>query len=93
MVLRIRLGRPSRVRRQGRKNRRVALAMAALLTPASLMAFALAFWRIAADLKWAGEFAIAHGMFSHWQVWIAMAFLLQGCAILLNRYGSATGEY
>jgi hypothetical protein len=67
--------------------------MASLLTPASLMAFALAFWRIAADLKWAGEFAIVHGMFSHWQVWIAMALLLQGGAILLNRYGSATGEY
>ena len=93
MVLRIRLGQPSPVRRQGRKNRRVALAMAALLSPASLMACVLAFWRIAADLKWAGEFAIARGMFSYWQVWIAMAIVLQCGAVLLNRYGSAASKY
>ena len=68
-------------------NRRLALAASALLTPAALMASVLAFWRIAADLKWASGFAIPTGLFSHWQVWLGAAAALQLCAHILNRYG------
>lgn len=69
------------------KPRRFAFALAALLTPAALMAAVLACWRLAADLNWTREFAISTGPFSHWQVWIAMAAILQIAASKLNRYG------
>jgi len=87
MVVKIRFNSGARVRRKRYKNRRVALAMASLLTPGALMACALAFWRLAADLKAAGQFPIADGLFSHWQVWLTLAASLQVCATLLNRYG------
>ena len=89
MVVRIRFGHGPKVERKRHKNKRVALAFAALLTPASLMASALGMWRIAADLKWAGDFAITTGFFSHWQVWLGAAIALQLCARALNRYGKS----
>jgi hypothetical protein len=88
MVVKVRFQYGPRVSRRGRKNRRVALAVAALLTPAALTACALALWRLAADLRMAGPFAITEGLFSHWQVWFAVAILIQLMAIFLNRYGS-----
>jgi len=51
------------------------------------MAAGLAAWRLGADLKWTGQFAISEGLFSHWQVWVAMAAILQTFAALLIRYG------
>ncbi len=87
MVVRIRLSSSARVRQKRRKNQHMALAMASLLTPAALMACALAFWRLAADLKAAGQFPIPNGLFSHWQVWLTLAASLQFCATLLDRYG------
>ncbi len=87
MIVRIRLSSGTRVRQKRRKNQHVALAMAGLLTPAAVMACVLAFWRLAADLDAAGRFPIADGLFSHWQIWLALAGSLQFCATLLNRYG------
>lgn len=81
---------PSFARRLAR-NRELASVAAALLTPAAAMALVLGVWRLGADLKWTGEFAISRGIFSHWQVWIAMAGLLQTCASILNRYGRGGG--
>jgi hypothetical protein len=87
MVVRIRLSSGTRIRQKRRKNQHVALALASLLTPASVMAFVLAFWRVAADLNATGKFPIPDGLFSHWQVWLTLAGSLQFCATLLNRYG------
>lgn len=87
MQLRIRLKRGPGMRANTSVDRRVALALGALLTPAALMAFALAFWRFGADMQWTGRFAIDEGLFSHWQVWTAMGITLEICAIALNRYG------
>jgi hypothetical protein len=70
-----------------RRLRRTALGLAALMIPASLAAYALGFWRIAADLNLTGEFAISRGLFSHWQVWIALGAAIQGAALTLSRYG------
>ena len=86
MIVRIRLqwGRP--IQRKRGKNRHVALALGALLVPASLMAYVLAIWRLASDMGMAGEFGIT-GMFSHWQIWITLGVALQVAASLLNRYG------
>ena len=93
MVVRIRLG--SR-RREGQtraiSSRQSALAVASLMTPIALMAWALGFWRLAADMKWAGEFAIAAGLFSHWQVWFALGVAVQFAAFLLSRYASQGSE-
>jgi hypothetical protein len=52
----------------------------ALLTPAAVVALVLGLWRVSADLGWTGEFVIANGFFSHWQVWIALAAFLQVAA-------------
>lgn len=87
MVVRIRFARGPKVVQGRRKNQRIAVAFASLLTPVAVMASALALWRVAADLNWAASFAIPSGPFSHWQFWLAIAVLLQTCSRLLNRYG------
>jgi hypothetical protein len=85
MVIRIRFtGHRIGVRR--RKERRAALMMSALLTPAAAMALALACWRVAADLNWTSSFAISSGLFSHWQAWLGAAALLQVLSRILSRY-------
>jgi len=87
MVVRIRFGKGPRVGIKRRKNKRIALAVAALLPPAAFLAGVLGAWRIAADLNWTNSFAIPSGIFSHWQVWLGAAIGLQLCARILNRYG------
>jgi hypothetical protein len=44
-----------------------------LLKPAALMAGVLGFWRLGVDLNWTNQFVIEQGLFSHWQVWFALA--------------------
>ena len=89
MLVRIRFGKGLQVGKKPRKNARIALGVAALLTPAAALAAVLALWRIAADLDWTSRFAIPAGFFSHWQVWLGAAVLLQFCARVLNRYGKS----
>ena len=86
MLVRLRLKRGQPLLRKPGKNRHVALGLAALLTPAALMAYVLGFWRLAADIGVAGEFGIT-GVFSHWQIWILIAALLHLSGYVLNRYG------
>ena len=87
MRIRLRFGRGARVHYKYGKNRRVALAAASLLAPAAVCAFLLAIWRIAADMQYAGKFAISAGLFSHWHVWFAIAGGLTLICVRLNRYG------
>ena len=87
MLIRIRLRRGPAIRRRRGKDRLLALAVGSLLTPLAVMAAGLAVWRLGADLNWMGQFAIDDGLFSHWQVWVAMAAILQLGANLLIRYG------
>ncbi|MBZ5581121.1 MAG: hypothetical protein LAQ30_02745 [Acidobacteriia bacterium] len=65
----------------------MASGLGALLTPAAAMALGLALWRIAADLNWTNSFAIPSGLFSHWQVWLGAAILLELGSRKLSRYG------
>jgi len=67
-------------------NRQVAQGTAALLGPASVMAFVLGGWRLGADLNLTGEFAISRGLFSHWQVWLALGAAMQAAATILSRF-------
>jgi len=89
MVVRIRFRRGPKLGRKRHTNKRLALVVAALLPPLALAAGALAAWRLAADLKLAGSFAISSGPFSHWQVWMAGSILLGLCSHALNRYGKS----
>src|SRR5271167_2351777 len=89
MLVRIRLQRGPKVRRKPHKNRHIALASAALLTPGAVMALVLALWRMGSDLGFARAFAIRSGLLSHWQVWLAISVAIQFLAVLLNRYGAA----
>ena len=73
MRVRIRLQQGPRIQQKRRKNRHIALASAALLTPGALAAFVLSMWRLGADLGFARSFAIGDGIFSHWQVWLAIS--------------------
>ena len=86
MILRVRLGQGRPIQRKLGKNRHIALAFGALLTPLALMAYVLGFWRLASDLGFAGESGIT-GVFSHWQVWIPGGALLQFAGVSLTRYG------
>ena len=61
------------------------------LTSIALMALICAFWRLGCELNWIGEFAVTQGLFSHWQVWLAMAMLLQILASVLERYARDGG--
>ena len=87
MVVRIRLNRGRPIRRVSGRNRDLALACGALLVPASLMAYVLGFWRLAADMGFAGQFGIS-GLFSHWQIWILAGVVLHFAASSLKRYGA-----
>ncbi|HUQ94522.1 MAG TPA: hypothetical protein VM120_22760, partial [Bryobacteraceae bacterium] len=69
----IRLQEGPHVRRVQGKNRHLAHGASALLTPAAVMAAVLGVWRISSDIGWTGQFAISQGIFSHWQVWLALA--------------------
>ncbi|SRR5713101_5536302 len=86
MIVRIRLQQGRPIERKRGKNRHVALACASLLVPAALMAYVLGVWRLASDMGMAGEFVIT-GIFSHWQVWIAVAVGIHLASAVLNRYG------
>ncbi len=88
MLVRIRLHGGPKVRQTKRKNRHIALASAALLTPAAVMAFVLSMWRLGSDLGFARSFAIRNGILSHWQVWLAISVAIQFVSVLLNRYGN-----
>ena len=88
MLVRIRLGKFSRLGSQRRQQRRLALTVSAMLAPASVMALVLAVWRIAADLEWTQSFAIQSGPLAHWGVWLGVAAFLQLGSRVLTRYGN-----
>lgn len=70
--------------------RGIALATAALLSPAALVTFVLSLWSLAADLGYAGTFGIQQGVFARWQTWLLVSILLQAASLVLNRYGDTT---
>jgi hypothetical protein len=63
----------------------LAHGVSMLLVPIYLCAWAMAAWRLGADMRIMGPFFLSDGLFSHWQVWFALAILLQTAAKSLRR--------
>ncbi|MCL5743156.1 MAG: hypothetical protein M1541_04385 [Acidobacteria bacterium] len=81
-----------RIRGQSGTRRRVVIsAFGHGLNLASVVALVLALWRLSNDLNWTNWFAISQGLFSHWQLWLALAILLQVAATILQRYSRGGG--
>ena len=57
-----------------------------VLTLVAVLAGALSAWRFGADLGWTEHFFIAGGLFSHCQLWFAVAIGGQISAFILNRW-------
>ena len=55
----------------------IAETIAALLQPVALTALAMGIWALASGPGWTAGFAVRSGLFSHWQVWLAVAGLCQ----------------
>jgi hypothetical protein len=91
MAVRIRIAKGTIITKSRNKNRRTAMAVAALLDPAAVIALAIGLWGIAAEMNWVGSFAISTGFFSHWEPWLAAASGLELCALALDRYGRGGG--
>ena len=91
MKVRLRFNTGPRIANVRGKNRHIASAIAALLWPGVLTAYSLAFWALGAQLRFAGDFAIARGPLSHWQVWLALAIVLTLAALELAHYGRTGG--
>ena len=89
MVVRIRLDRGHTVEHRGR-NGRAARVAASVLTLIAICMAVFGVWRVAQDLGWAGDFVIAEGLLSHWQVWIGAAILLQWLALRLLTYARSS---
>jgi hypothetical protein len=87
MIVRVRWQREEPVLAPASRVRRLALKLSYGLAPAAAVSSALAMWRLGADLKLIAGFLLEEGLFSHWQVWMALAVLLQLLASTLRRYG------
>lgn len=62
------------------------------LNLASVVALLAALWRLGNDLNWTRRFVFSQGLFSHWQIWLALAVLLQVAAAFLRRGSRGGGE-
>lgn len=69
------------------RQRRYAGVVGFLMTPFALVGYVLAIWRLGADMSWLDEFFIRQGIFSRWQVWLAIAIATHLLANHLNRVG------
>jgi hypothetical protein len=57
----------------------------AFFTPTAVVAGVLGAWRLSADLGWTDAFFITSGLFSHWQVWFALAGALPFAGAAIRR--------
>jgi hypothetical protein len=84
MTLRIRFPQGRLVKRQRQEHNEVLQAATSLLTPACVMAYVLAFWRLAADIGIAADSGM-RGTFSHWQLWVVLGVILQVTSRSMHR--------
>ena len=72
--------------------RQFANVLVSLLTPASMLALVFGLWRVSEDLGWTEAFVISSGLFSHWQVWMALAVALKMAASSLQAQTRASAK-
>jgi hypothetical protein len=89
MRMRLKMGPGVRLQRAEGKNRKLALAGAALLVPWAVLSAVLTIWRLTGDMGITAQFLIAQGPFSHWVAWGTITLLLAVTIHRLNRYGRA----
>lgn len=87
MIVRIKLRVWPKVMAKRNLDSTIASAVASLLTPAAVLCFVVALWRLLADANITEEFVIRGGLLSHWQVWLALGLVIQTVSVLLDRYG------
>jgi hypothetical protein len=73
------------------ETQKVAVALPALLTPVAVAAYSLALWRLGADLGLTGEFFVSRGLFSHWQVWLALGLGTHLTSTMARRSSGGSG--
>jgi len=61
--------------------------LSALLNPAIVSVYVLAFWSLTANIGWTGVFIVSSGPFSNWMVWLGIAVVLHCAASILKRHG------
>lgn len=64
------------------------LAIQFLLSQAALVSLVFGLWRLGADLNLTGQFFLASGFLSHWQVWLALALAFKIASSTVIRDGS-----
>lgn len=69
----------------GERAAAVAPVLCSLAAPVAATAYGMAAWRFASDMNWLGDFVIASGLFSRWQVWLAAGAAMQAAIWLLSR--------
>jgi hypothetical protein len=84
MVVRIRIS-TNLPRIHKRASGEVTAGLAGLLTLVSVACFAMSAWKLLSEIGWAGSFFLSSGVFSHWQVWIAVAVATQLLSFRLSR--------
>ncbi|GAB4373963.1 MAG: hypothetical protein OHK0021_16010 [Bryobacter sp.] len=67
---------------------KAAFALASLLTPVSVLAIVVSLWGVLADTGFARQFLVDAGIWSHWQVWLALGLALQGLGMALEKYAN-----
>ncbi|HYO79778.1 MAG TPA: hypothetical protein VES20_00125 [Bryobacteraceae bacterium] len=92
MVIRIRLRTKLRSGHRSAAAGQAAAVVSSLLTPLALMAWALGTWSLLAAMNRAGEFAFRSGIWSRWQVWMAVGVFVQFAAFLIGRVGRSEDE-
>lgn len=85
MNVRIRVPKGRPLRRRTPQNPDLALAFSALLVPMALMAYAGAAFTLAIGLGWIPP-VYFRGIWSHWQVWMALAVILHLASHRLTAY-------
>jgi len=63
-----------------------------LLNASASIALVFGLWRLGHDLGWTSEFVIPSGLFSHWQVWLALALALRIMASAAAREAAKNAE-
>lgn len=87
MIVRIKLQLGPTVSAARNLSSKLAFALSGMLTPTSVICFAISLWRLLSDLNITGEFIFSGGLLSHWQVWLALGILTQTLSVFLDRYG------